>query len=137
LLKLPIPDVFEGRSFLPLLFGEREDEPRPAFAERTEGIYSIRTPDWKYIYNPSNLTPECLQRRTKTTPRPYVILSEELYRVRDDPGETKNVVAENPETARQLRAQLVEWVESNKRVHKKQELSKEAEERLRALGYVN
>jgi arylsulfatase A-like enzyme len=137
LLKLPIPDVFEGRSFLPLLFGESEDEARPAFAERTEGIYSIRLPDWKYIYNPSNLTPECMQRRTKTTPRPYVILSEELYRVREDPGETRNVVAEHPETARQLRARLVEWVETNKRFHKKQQLSKEAEERLRALGYVN
>jgi arylsulfatase A-like enzyme len=136
LLKLPIPEAFEGRTFLPLLFGESEHEPRPAFAERTDSIYSIRTPDWKYIYNPSNLTPECLQRRSSKT-TPYVILSEELYRVREDPGETRNVVAEHPEAARQLRAQLVEWVETNKRFHKKHELSKEAEERLRALGYVN
>lgn len=136
LLKLPVPKSFEGRSFMPLLFGMGGDEARPAFAERTERIYSIRTPEWKYIYNPENLTPECLKRRGNES-TPYVIQKEELYRVREDPGEKRNVVADNPEVARDLRTRLVEWVETDKRVHKEHQLTKDELERLRALGYVN
>jgi arylsulfatase A-like enzyme len=133
---LPIPGVFAGHSFMPVLFGLVVAAPRPAFGERTEGIYSIRTPEWKYIYNPDNLTPECLERRgNKSTP--FVIGREELYRVSEDPGETRNVVADNAEAARELRKRLVAWVEANKQVHKQHQLSKEAEERLRALGYIN
>ena len=121
---------------MPLLFGMLSDEARPVFAERTNGIYSIRTPDWKYIYNPQNLTPECL-RRTGKKATPYVIQKEELYRTREDPGEKKNVVAENPDVARELRTQLVEWVETDNRVHKQHQFTKEELERLRALGYLN
>ncbi len=135
LLKIPLRPEFEGRSLLPFLFGDGTDQWRQAFSERTSSIFATRTPKWKYIYNPDNYHPDCVSRRYSEG-YPYFIDTEELYDVENDPAETRNLAGENPEIVRDLRAQLLQWVQTNKRVHKEVQLTEEATERLRALGYI-
>ncbi|HKJ78716.1 MAG TPA: hypothetical protein VKA10_04230, partial [Prolixibacteraceae bacterium] len=38
----------------------------------------------------------------------------ELYNLLNDPGESKNIIAENPELAEEMKADLLAWVESCK-----------------------
>jgi arylsulfatase A-like enzyme len=135
LLKAPLRDDFEGRSIISLLFEDASDLWHPAFGERAAAIYSIRTPQWKYIYNPDNYHTYC-SRSDDDEGEGYLIAAEELYDMQNDPHEKNNVAAQHREVALELRAQILEWLNTNKRVHKEYELTKEAEERLRALGYI-
>lgn len=135
LMKMPLRDDFEGRSLMPYLFGNGVDESRQVFAERTASILATRTPQWKYIYNPDEYHPDCVSRRYSNG-FPYYIGAEELYDIQNDPGETSNLAEQFPEIARDLRAQILQWVSTNKKTHKEIELTEEAKERLRALGYM-
>jgi arylsulfatase A-like enzyme len=135
LLKVPLRDEFEGRSVISLLFEDSSDVWHPAFGERAGSIYSIRTPHWKYIYNPDNYHTYC-SRSDDDEGGGYIIEAEELYDVQNDPHERDNIVEQHREVALELRAQILEWLNTNKREHKEYELTKEAEERLRALGYI-
>ncbi len=135
LMKLPLREEFEGRSIIGLLFEDSSDLWHPAFGERASAIYSIRTPQWKYIYNPDNYHTYC-SRSDDDQGEGYIIEAEELYDVQKDPHEKHNIVSQHREVALELRAQILEWLNTNKRVHKEYELTKEAEERLRALGYI-
>ncbi|MFQ5636726.1 MAG: sulfatase [bacterium] len=135
LLKVPLRDEFEGSSALPFIFEETNGVSRLAFAERAGSIFSIRTPEWRYIYNPDDYHTYC-SRSDDDSGDGYIIAAEELYDVRSDPFEQNNLVAEYPDIARELRGRIIEWVNTNKREHKEHELTKEAEERLRALGYI-
>lgn len=135
ILKVPLRDEFEGQSILPLLFGETNGVWHPAFAERAGAVFSIRTPEWRYIYNPDNYHTYC-SRSDEDDGEGYLIEAEELYDVRNDPLQKNNLVAESPDVARELRGQILEWLNTNKREHKEQKLTKEAEDRLRALGYI-
>jgi arylsulfatase A-like enzyme len=135
-LKVPLRSEFEGRSVLNLLFEQNgSDSWFPAFAERASAIFSIRTPQWKYIYNPDNYHTYC-SRSDDDEGSGYLIAAEELYDIQTDPHERNNVVAQYPDVARDLRGQIIEWLSTNKVQHKQFELTKEAEERLRALGYI-
>ncbi len=135
-LKVPLRREFEGRSVLNLLFEQNGgDIWFPAFAERASAIFSIRTPQWKYIYNPDNYHTYC-SRSDDDEGSGYLIAAEELYDIQNDPHERNNVVAHYPDVARDLRGQIIEWLNTNKVQHQDFELTKEAEERLRALGYI-
>jgi arylsulfatase A-like enzyme len=80
----------DGRSFKPLLDGYAW-KPKPAFLS-TGGYLSqveingVRTEGWKYTCGPHNDE-----------------LPEELYNLRKDPGETKNLAAERPTTCSRMR----------------------------------
>jgi arylsulfatase A-like enzyme len=58
---------------------------------------------------------------------------EELYDLREDPGETRDVAALHPEVAAKLRAALDEWRPPSQPV---EPLDPEVEESLRSLGYL-
>ncbi|MCH9008006.1 sulfatase-like hydrolase/transferase [candidate division KSB1 bacterium] len=135
LMKMPLRDDFEGRSLMPYLFGNGVEQWRQVFAERTASILATRTPQWKYIYNPDEYHPDCVSRRYSNG-FPYYIAAEELYDIQNDPGETSNLAEQYPEIARDLRAQILQWVSTNKKTHEEIELTEEAKERLRALGYI-
>mgnify|MGYP001829211263 FL=1 len=73
----------------------------------------------------------------------------EVYDLRDDPGETINLAESDPELAERLRRQLMEKVRENRRLAQDLEseaaekqtaedsvLTKEEQERLEALGYI-
>jgi choline-sulfatase len=104
LLKLPIPETLQGRSLMPLIRGE-SDEELPAFTETTPGGYqatpemmktrirAMRTSLWKLIH----------------THGPGVD-TYELYDLKKDPKEYDNVVDDHPDVAEEMRAALHQWM---------------------------
>jgi arylsulfatase/arylsulfatase A len=104
---LPSGLRIDGRSLLPLLEGEPVDWP-----ERTVFIQSHRGNEPKPYRNFAAITQDWKIRqgdfRTETAGDPDKI---ELYNLADDPGESKNLAAENPEKLRELRAAYDAWFE--------------------------
>ena len=117
---LPIPEKMEGRDLL-------HDPPPPAwpeqriFAQYGSQLYCVRTPRWKLIYRPASE-------------------GAQLFDLRHDPLERRNLVHKNPKTAATLLAELEAWRRPRQRLdlaHRPQrELSADKLEELRALGYV-
>ena len=92
---------------MPLIKGEQMDfkeeaylETRPCGWQILKGddrkVYAIRTPKWKFIYNydPNNKD-KC---------------SYELYNLKDDPGEKRNLIDDMPDVANQLKDKLHNWI---------------------------
>ncbi|MEK8024173.1 MAG: sulfatase-like hydrolase/transferase, partial [Candidatus Hydrogenedentota bacterium] len=106
LLEIPVPEFLEGKSLMPVIRGE-ESADRTAFVQTsragygepdpmnvTDRIRAIRTPDWKllhYFY--------------KEDPARF-----ELYDLRKDSGEQRNVIDSHPQVANELRGRLLEWI---------------------------
>lgn len=118
LVGLEIPDVFQGE---PL--ADRLDEDRPVFA--TDGrTWKAINREWSYIVSPSK------QR-------------EELYRLTDDPGETVNLLEQQPEAAHMMREQVETMYHAcESHPYRSLEVDEidmpdEQLERLRALGYAD
>ncbi|HHQ44996.1 MAG TPA: hypothetical protein ENN13_02550 [Candidatus Altiarchaeales archaeon] len=78
--------------------------------------FAVRSLEWKYILDE----------------HPF---RQELYNLRDDPGETENVTVNNSEVSMELHEKLVLWREGFAAVEG-QEISKSTEDMLRALGYL-
>ena len=122
IIKIGIPKFVQGKSLVPLIQGKELN--LEAYAETyfpliTNGwseLKAFRTDEWKYIQ----------------APKP------ELYNLKDDPGETKNVLASNRRAARDLKKRLEELEKETSRSQKSADkpLSSEAREKLMALGYV-
>jgi choline-sulfatase len=117
---LPALGATTGRSLLPLVRSEAEAAPRVAWVETLatqldfgwSPLLGVRTPSHKYV----------------RAPRP------ELYALAADPGETRNLAAEQPELARELDG-LVE-VRAAAAAAPRPIVDPEVSEQLRALGYV-
>jgi arylsulfatase A-like enzyme len=125
-LGLPLPvevrERFEGRNML------REAAWEYVFSERAHGRlkklgpgeqYSLTGEDWKYFH---------------ATEKP-----DELYDLRNDPFELRNVIDEHPELARRLRSEILSRLDDVERLDPDaiDELPAEYVEELRALGYVD
>jgi arylsulfatase A-like enzyme/Tfp pilus assembly protein PilF len=116
----PLPDA-DGASLLPLVRGEPEPAARVAWLEtlatRLElgwsALLGVRTPEHKYIRAP---------RR-------------ELYDLRADPRELKNLAGERPALVAELDA-LVEARAASQSASPNLRAEAETVERLRALGYL-
>lgn len=134
-LELPATRPVQGRSLVPLLRGERAAEPRAvsfssARAEERRHadrryrldpqrrIYAVRSSGWKLIQYPG-------------VAGDYF----ELYDLVHDPGETRNLAAEEPARVRSYQAVLEQWRPRGLPVAAP-ELDPEFRERLRALGYL-
>jgi hypothetical protein len=63
----------------------------------------------------------------------------ELYAINIDPYEQKNLYSSKPELSKQMEEALAKWLSSFKpsRYYKEEEISREALDELKALGYVN
>lgn len=108
--------IFESR--------ERSNRDRPIFLQRRlfESVkidekYGVRIGEWKYFLDEPDKT-------------------RELYDLSRDPGELENLAEQRPRIARALDAALSAW-RTGQRGAKRQQLSPEDVERLRALGYVH
>jgi arylsulfatase A-like enzyme len=88
ILGIKINHSVDGVSLLPLIKGANIS--LEAYSQ-TGLIRSIRTNEWKYIHNFGNN-------------------SGELYNLKKDPKETKNVVNEEPEIAENLKLKLSRWM---------------------------
>ena len=122
LLGLPIPDDLDGTSTLPLLAGEPAD-PTPIYAESLfprlnfgwSGSRSWRRGSWKYI----------------EAPQP------ELYDLARDPAETRNLVSERAEVARELHRELRKFLARGGELSSVSlEVDEQTRMQLDALGYV-
>jgi arylsulfatase A-like enzyme/tetratricopeptide (TPR) repeat protein len=121
-LAVPVPEQSQGRSLLTLVSGEARETP-PAYAEcyapelnfHWAPLVALREGGFKYI----------------EAPRP------ELYDLRSDPGETKNLFTTDPERAKRMRSRLGEMVASlPPSLSSRSEPDPETVARLRSLGYA-
>ena len=97
-------------SFLPVLTGTEDGRPRRTFTLQQDfrsGV-SIRQGDWKYLdhqgsggngYGPGQLARYALPESAPTAPG-------QLYDLRNDPGERRNLCLERPEIVRELKGLL-------------------------------
>ena len=130
LLDAPIPPELQGRSLFEAIEGNA-DLGRPVFGEavvsrghrpRNFGPFvAVRAGGWKLIYN----------RRSR---------SGELYNLKEDPAEARNLVDREPGRARDLLRKIAEHDRENaKRSHRirgTEELPEDVVEGLKSLGYV-
>jgi arylsulfatase A-like enzyme len=131
LVGLQASGPLQGKSLLPMMRGEAV-EARTALSQNklNRMRFALRTESHKIIHD--------LKEGTS-----------EVYDLRDDPGETINLAESDPELAERLRKQLMEKVRENRRLAQDLEseaaekqtaedsvLTKEEQERLEALGYI-
>jgi len=118
------PDV-QGLSFLPLMAGRRESEPRTAYSETLysrlhfgwSGLSALSSADYKLIRAPEA----------------------ELYDLRRDLRETRNVIDTHPEIARRMSDEIEEIEERTPPPGEsagRHDLDPETLQKLMSLGYV-
>jgi arylsulfatase A-like enzyme len=122
------PAGISGRSLRPLVEG-KDKGLRPAYVE-TYGfgrdpkffMRGLRVPEWKYIDSPTDL-------RVKP----------QLYDLKQDPREMRNVIQQNPQIVAQLQALLSQETSLTRPERESEAWTDEesaiVEERLRNLGY--
>ena len=117
---LPVPARMEGRDFL----GDPSPVTWPAqrvFAQYGSQLYCVRTPRWKLIWRPSSDRAQ-------------------LFDLRHDPTERRNLVRKKPEESARLLAEIETWRRTRRRLdlvrRPAEDLSAEKAEELRALGYA-
>jgi arylsulfatase A-like enzyme len=119
-LGAPIPRSFRGRSFRPLLLGTEVPWDEEAFSQtvafNVPALFSLRSRDMKVIR--------------------HAYSSEvEVFNLRDDPGETRNVASENSEELERLQARLRAILTSMPQ-ESSYGYDNETIQRLRSLGYL-
>ncbi|HEX3532214.1 MAG TPA: sulfatase-like hydrolase/transferase [Thermoanaerobaculia bacterium] len=129
---LPPDREAEGKSFRRLLEGEPNGGSRWQYAFSESGYgedyqRSVTSERFKLVYVPDTDDQQVMKGREL-----------ELYDLQQDPGETRNLIDEQPEVAAPLRAQLSRWMaggttaEAPREVH----IDSVAASQLRSLGYL-
>jgi signal transduction histidine kinase/arylsulfatase A-like enzyme len=91
LLDMPIPEKVEGRSLVPLIFGEEAGAERYGVAELGDrSIVSLVTREWRLLKNTRDGAVE-------------------LYRVVEDPDDQRDLADAEPEVLAELEQLLEEW----------------------------
>ncbi|MCP4641500.1 MAG: sulfatase-like hydrolase/transferase [bacterium] len=133
------PGSFQGTSLIPLIDGRTLDlDLGPAFAEWQDQIVTVRTEARRYVHNPLEHHPRWLIGDTE--PR-YPIAKEELYDLKSDPAEARNLIDTNPPELPAARAMVNDWIreyrwELNEFGGESPEVDEELKEQLEAMGYV-
>lgn len=128
---------FDGKSLLPLIYGKEKQLRSEVYAmEGARRRFAIRTDNYKYIYSPSAEDLYHKLWKKKGIPfRPVYNNVVELYDLKKDPEERKNIFAEKPEVAKEMRDQLLKWI---KKLEAKKEkvIVKNKIKRLKNLGNI-
>ena len=106
--KLPESAGVDSFDFSPILFGERIKSPvrRTGIFQTGRGVFAIREGDWKL----------CMTTRP-TWIGDKLVLPEsafELYNLKNDPYETRDLFQQQPERAKQLRQLLLDLVKNGR-----------------------
>ena len=155
ILDVPVPKIIEGVSLVPF-FKKSATTPLVAFTEAADNLnrlnivepVSIRTPEYKYIFYP-RLKEEVLtylKSKKKITGYSVDMYNQgegELYNLIDDPEELNNIIKLNNSVAKDLRNEVVSFININQEKDftkgKPQEtvkIDRATRERLEALGYL-
>jgi len=125
LLEIPIPHQAQGKSLIDLMNNKKSLPLHEYVFGNTHGISSIRSKEWLLVLNQDG--------RPRLKPK-------ELYSLRSDPKEQKNVYYQNQDVALKLESELKKW-EASLPSYKDQEYSFPPEideatrERIRKTGY--
>ena len=106
---------------LPVLLGKQADQPvRRHLLTQTQTLaLSIREGDWKFLdhpgsggnnYNRPDLLPYVVEELSPDAPG-------QLYDLKNDPGETKNLYNQHPEIVKRMKDKLDQFVASGRSVH--------------------
>jgi len=124
----------EGHSLWPLLRNSKtsgSQDFQEAFSEagrRPDLYHSIQEGVWKLVFNSGGKRSKAATSMTGGF---------ELYNLKDDPLETRNLAAEKPEEVRRLRKALAGWMRDARAEGGDEEVNDENERALKALGYAN
>jgi len=101
--RMPDTQVFDGESLVPLLRGSGATLAREAIYQHFPGYLGIGVDQWR-------TTPVSLVHAGDWKLMEYLEDGRlELYNLREDIGEAKNLAAARPEKAQELHAKLVAW----------------------------
>jgi arylsulfatase A-like enzyme len=125
----------EGHSLWPLLRAGGPEAEATAFrqafsgAGRRPNLYnSVQEATWKLVFNSGGKRSRAATSSTGGF---------ELYNLKEDPLEARNLAAVHPEEVRRLRRDLVAWMRKARSMGDDEEGDPETERALRALGYLN
>ena len=133
ILDIPLIENIDGLSLMPLI-NDGEEVRKFTFAESGINFFRqnkrcyfkgikgkwrmIRTDEWKLICIPH--------------PKKDIF---ELYNLKDDPKETKNLIEKKPEIANKLKEELFKWMKDSDS-KEDLDLTEKSKETLRKLGYM-
>jgi arylsulfatase A-like enzyme len=105
-LELPTPPEMEGRSLLPLVdsYVERPFASRPAFGHWRDAVFTVRTDDWRLVWNPERVEPD------DPPAGAYPVPELALYDVRRDPLELHDVAPDHSQAVGELLDLLRDWI---------------------------
>ena len=142
-LGIRTPSVAQGKSFLPLLLGKREESDAHRYFSGYLERYFFRNMHRRQMKGIEKDHDVQVIRSATRGPWKLIVdnrASVELYNTDDDPGEKTNVIVENPEVAAEMAGRIHEFILRD-RTHTPVEftmpLTAEEIERLRSLGYVD
>ncbi len=130
---------FRGKSLLPVIAGGKAPE-RVVYTGGNHRRGALISGDWKYYrYDKALKRREYWKKTFARAPEDYQYdFGEELYNLRDDPAEKKNLIAEHADVASELRQRLDE-IEAGLATAAEApsvELDDETRKQLEALGYL-
>jgi len=117
ILEIRINERLDGISLVPFMLGKSNTN--LSVISRVGDMISIRTDNWKYIYNPNG--------------------SEEIYNIKEDPTELNNLIDKKQEIAKNLRQKLFKLMTEARNDFlepEKFEIDDKTKEKLRSLGYL-
>jgi arylsulfatase A-like enzyme len=103
----------DSYNLMPLLLNTN---PQPSIREATvhhsiDGAFAIRKGDWKLLFSAGSggwSSPKANETNYKSLP-PY-----QLYNLKSDPGEMKNLYAEHPAVGAELRALMLKYIQDGR-----------------------
>jgi arylsulfatase A-like enzyme len=134
LLGLPAPQGGHGSSLLPWLEDPSLPSLTPAFSEYgNTRIRTVLSDGWKLIVNPDLVSPLCFKGAPEDL---YPIAPVQLYNLASDPAESQDLSTLERKRVTELQQLIEERFQDLQGLHGKQEISRELQEQLEALGYV-
>ena len=94
--RMPQDVTLDSKNMLPLLFGESKETLHEAmFWQQKSSQWAVRSGDWKLV---------AVKQRKNDVDFNY-----ELYNLKTDIGEQKNLTGKNPAKVQELKALFAEW----------------------------
>jgi len=99
----------DGVNLLPYLEGTAQGDPHDTLFWRFGPQWAIRKGDWKLVQYDSNADESTAETRAASVSGRPILTKPRLFNVADDPSETHDFAAAQPETVKQLDAAWQKW----------------------------